>query len=380
MFFSRRRARIVPSRQPKRLRSFFLERLEDRSLLASVTTDKLDYSPGDSALIMASGYQVGEAVQFQVLHTDGTPNTGNGHAPWTVIDGGANDLDGVANGNIKTSWYVDPDDSAGSSFQLSALGLASSLLATADFTDAQPPSAGQLNQWDPGNNPDEKWVTGNNDGPYFEGDTVPYYISLTDLVVGDTYRITIGYDTTKSGKHAIDYLRTYNQTIAFPPAIDPAADAGVSKISTDTINIPPDPNIPAGIQQTGVFTMFNGDMTLTSGYTLSGTYSGDSTTSIDVTFIAKDDDNDPTTNTTTVVLTWGGHIGTRLDWGANNSAVNITGSPYHMRLVKFFDVTNNDALGGGNQDRSLSAEAVIFPATITVIKDAQPDSTQVFSF
>src|SRR5262249_46308129 len=29
---------------------------------------------------------------------------------------------------------------------------------------------------------------------------------------------------------------------------------------------------------------------------------------------------------------------------------------------------------------SLSAEAVIFPATITVIKDAQPDSTQIFSF
>src|SRR5581483_7267050 len=49
------------------------------------------------------------------------------------------------------------------------------------------------------------------------------------------------------------------------------------------------------------------------------------------------------------------------------------GSPYHMRL----GALNGS---GGNQDRSLSAEAVIFPASITIIKDAVPNDAQDFSF
>ena len=75
------------------------------------------------------------------------------------------------------------------------------------------------------------------------------------------------------------------------------------------------------------------------------------------------------------------HIGSRSDWGANNSAVNITGSPYHMRLQAFRDVTNNSNLSVGNTDRSLSAQAVIFPATITVVKDVTGgEDPQDFNF
>ena len=45
------------------------------------------------------------------------------------------DLDGLINGNIHTTWYVDPDDSAGSSFELTASGLTSGEFANAFFTD-----------------------------------------------------------------------------------------------------------------------------------------------------------------------------------------------------------------------------------------------------
>ena len=62
------------------------------------------------------------------------------------------------------------------------------------------------------------------------------------------------------------------------------------------------------------------------------------------------------------MLAWGGHIATRQDWGAGNSAVAISGSPYHTRLI---DLDGS----GGNQDRSLSADAVIFPGSITIIKN-----------
>ena len=73
------------------------------------------------------------------------------------------------------------------------------------------------------------------------------------------------------------------------------------------------------------------------------------------------------------VLAWGGHIATRVDWGFGNSAASISGSPFHTRLI---DLDGS----GGNQDRSLSAAAVIFPATITIIKDAIPDAATTFPF
>src|SRR6185295_2245103 len=89
----------------------------------------------------------------------------------------------------------------------------------------------------------------------------------------------------------------------------------------------------------GSFSMFGGTITATSGYTVTGTYAGDSTTFITITF---------TSNVANPVLAWGGHIATRIDWGITNSAIAISGSPYHSRLE---DVNGS----GGNQDRSLAA-------------------------
>ena len=143
---ARRRSSQASKSHTKRRRSY-LELLEDRRLLtANVVTNQLDFAPGATAHIFASDFALGEAVQFQVLHNDGTPNTGGGHQPWQVTDGVRGDfnndgvmdgdLDGVVDGNIHTTWYVNPDDSYGSSFDLSALGLNSGLFAATTFTDA----------------------------------------------------------------------------------------------------------------------------------------------------------------------------------------------------------------------------------------------------
>jgi hypothetical protein len=61
------------------------------------------------------------------------------------------------------------------------------------------------------------------------------------------------------------------------------------------------------------------------------------------------------------VLAWGGHVAWQGEWGAGLSAGGIQGSPYHMRL-KDLDGA------GGNQDRSLSADAVDIPAKLTIVK------------
>ena len=108
-----------------------------RVAAATVTTDQSDYPPGATAYITGSGFAVGETVQCQVLHADGTfDNTTSGaHAPWYVTDGGAGDLDGVADGTIKTTWLVPADeDEVGATLELTATGQTSGLVATTLFT------------------------------------------------------------------------------------------------------------------------------------------------------------------------------------------------------------------------------------------------------
>src|SRR5262249_5089469 len=147
-FLQRRR---WTSRRPRRTRRPAdgqprLEQLYERiAPSASVWTDRPDYQAGQYALITGTGFLPGETVQLQVLHTDGTANTGEGHAPWYVTDGGVGDLDGLVNGSIQTTWYVSPDDSVGSQFQLTAAGLTSGEMASTVFTDAN--VAANIDQW-----------------------------------------------------------------------------------------------------------------------------------------------------------------------------------------------------------------------------------------
>ena len=116
----------------------------------SVTTDKDDYAPGETATITTTGFDVGASVTFEVDHisnagSDGIFGTvddtivelgGKGHDPWTVTDGGDGDLDKAANGTISTQWYVNPDDSLNERFLLTATDTATNLVASTSFTDA----------------------------------------------------------------------------------------------------------------------------------------------------------------------------------------------------------------------------------------------------
>ncbi|MBR0659909.1 hypothetical protein, partial [Neoroseomonas oryzicola] len=126
-------------------------------------TDQNDYAPGSTAIITADGLTIGTTLTMNVQHVagaglDGLYGTsddevldlgGAGHETWTVTDGGEGDLDGLANGTIVTSWYVNPDDSANQTFVLTATETASGqdgILGTSDdvfgastaavFTDA----------------------------------------------------------------------------------------------------------------------------------------------------------------------------------------------------------------------------------------------------
>lgn len=94
----------------------------------SIATDQADYLPGTTAIITGSGFRPGETVTLQVLHADGTPSSGEDHAPWTVL--------ADANGNVQSTWHVCEDDCVGSHLELTATGQDSGLTAQVRFTDA----------------------------------------------------------------------------------------------------------------------------------------------------------------------------------------------------------------------------------------------------
>lgn len=239
------------------------------------------------------------------------------------------------------------------------------------------------------------WQTGNlgaSNSDYAEGESVAYRTIASNLTVGQTYKLLLEWDATQSGKHAIDYPTSYDRT---ETTADPCAGLTCAGGSS-TLSIPIDPHVTtAGVTQlsgqnfTAFGAMFpasgasvsNSGGNLCSGstctiaanpsaYTLSGTYAGTAVAGTAVYFTA--------TNTTAVIA-WGGHIARRLDWGSGNSAADVSGSPYHMRVIDF-NCSNVDNCSSGNMDRSLSAAAVTLPASITIVKQATSESDTAFSF
>ncbi len=116
-----------------------MEALEPRQLIsATVITDQLDYAFGSTAQITGNGFAQGETVQLQVRHAPGTAGSNDDpqNQAWQVVDGGAGDLDGIADGNIQTTWVVDDPDAVGASYVLTATGVSSGEVATSTFTDS----------------------------------------------------------------------------------------------------------------------------------------------------------------------------------------------------------------------------------------------------
>ena len=352
---------------------------------AFTDTDKEDYLPGSTVTVYGdnrdgAGYLPGETVQVTVTQpVSAEPLT----------------CEGVADENGAWSCQLvlssDPAYAVGL-YAYVTLGLTSGVSEPHSFTDAAPPNLENLWQCDPPSVFDPStytcvtdgptgWVTGNNDGPFKEGETIPYRTRMSNLLSSNQYSITIEWDTTKDSKHAIDYLKSYNATIL---AADPCLSlsglpGGLCSGAPSTYAIPSDTFMQAnsdwianaGVQDAGVFSMFGGTITGVSAYTTPGSYTGNTSTSITIYFTA---------SSTDIVLAWGGHIGERDDWGQNNSAVAISGSPYHMRILSWYDVTHGATLNVGNTDRSLSTEAVIYPASITIIKQASPEGSTSFPF
>ncbi|MGI9187316.1 MAG: prealbumin-like fold domain-containing protein, partial [Gaiellales bacterium] len=334
--------------------------------MPTIQSDAADYNPGQTVTLTGGGWAVGSSPVHVVVEDS------LGKVWSHVADVTPNGAGQITDAFALPSIYV--ADYSVIATQATLLG---ELRATSSFTDANP--SANLDQCANGTVPANAingcssdaadWVNGNlgsSKATYYEGDSIPYRMTFGSLSL-TSHTVSIEWDTTKGGKHAIDYLTTYNRTVT---NANPCLGISGCPATPGTFPIPADPQVTgAGVAQlAGAFKLFGGSITSVgvSPYYAGGAGfpAGDNSRRITITFTATQDNP---------VLAWGGHISNRSDWGENASAVAIAGSPYHMRLI---DLDGS----GGNQDRSLSADAVIFPGSITIIKDATPNGSTSFPF
>ncbi len=97
----------------------------DKSTLASISSDKADYQPGDTLRLSGTGFLPGETV---TLHFDETPTVcPNGHNRSTIAD---------SNGNIFYDQFYFNINHVGVAFVVTATGQSSGIIAQTTFTDA----------------------------------------------------------------------------------------------------------------------------------------------------------------------------------------------------------------------------------------------------
>ena len=244
------------------------------------------------------------------------------------------------------------------------------------------------------------WVNGNagsSNAHYVEGMSIAYRSLLTGVTAGNSYEYVIEYDTYHSAM-AIDYLTHYQRLEPHGPFGHPAeviqplvflngsteykmaVNAGPNTFaylppdsslisSGSTLNIHGQPtksfNLLPAAQR--VMTIYNGTITnliydQQDAIAISG--NNNTATRVRIRFTASKD---------SVLLVWGGHIASRLDWGNSTStgkplsAGGISGSPYHMRQISMNTYPGLVNIPVGNQDRSLSAAAVVPPPVCVTV-------------
>ena len=92
---------------------------------ATVSVDRFNYKPGDTAAIKGAGFLPGELVKVQVVHANGQ-NEGEAHLPFTIVSDGE--------GRIADQWIVPTTETGNRVFALTAEGLSSGEVALSSLT------------------------------------------------------------------------------------------------------------------------------------------------------------------------------------------------------------------------------------------------------
>src|SRR4030095_5551062 len=215
-----------------------------------------------------------------------------------------------------------------------------------------------------------RWINGNlqsNNSKYFEDDSTVQRVWVTGFEPNTEHTITLKYGTTKAGKHAYDFLTTWDCSENWIVDADRCQDiSGFASSVDDFMDIPEDPNVPDSFEFCDVagdrqFVMRGGTLDNATTPTIaSGTYGGDSETVITVDFTVAGSGSMCSTKqgvtTCSVALWFGAHVASQADWGQGTGAGSIQGSPYHVALAA---IDNVDQTQGGGRDNQMQSNTIV---------------------
>jgi hypothetical protein len=313
---------------------------------ATIKTDRADYSPGDTVVFTGSGWQPGETVNI-LLRED--PKQHEDTTLTAVAD---------ADGNIINREYTPEEHDVGATYYVTATGQSSALAAQTTFTDG--PTV-DLEAWKTLTTPPgwSESTLNSGDHDYNEDESIPFRLVLKRLDPGTPWTITIEYDFADGSRRFFDWLSTYNRSVALTNA--EACSGRTCSSGPTTFPIPADPLLPPGVQEAGVFTVFNGSITTTGTYVTvpSGGSASKKQLLISGTTAAGGGKKD-------VIILFGGHLAQELDWGTGNGASSFPGASAKMYF---------SAYSGGGPDGNLAVNprGIAKQADLSITKTDSPD-------
>lgn len=339
-----------------------------------LTTEKADYHPGETATIFGKFFN---AVTTYVLKIFGSDEEGSNYTE------SVQEITTDDSGSLTTTYLL--DNVYRPFYEVIVEAITGEEVAWTMFRDAAVDAYDQCANDDGdgfnANPGDCDWIFGainGNNSNYDEGDSTVQRLSLDGFAPGTQHTVTLQYGTTKQGKHAYDFLTTWNDSESWITLADRCDGiTGCTTAAETTFPIPNDTNGSGQFQGTvGArdFTMRGGTITAASAPTLSGSYAGDSETSITITFtvpstgplcVTTGNGRNQTT-TCGVVLWFGAHIADSDQWEPFNGttgATTINGAPYHVAITAL------DGSSIGNRDNQMQADAIVVPqGTISGVK------------
>jgi len=344
---------------------------EESTQTPELSTDKDDYNPGEKVTLFGRFFT---PVKNFFVRIFGNSEVGNFFSDTTYEV--TTDEDGEFTLEHQLDNFYRPY------YDVTATNEDGEVMAEMQFLDAAGASVDVFSQCANddgdgynGNPGDCSWTNGNmnsNNSTILEEDSTVQRLVMSGLVDG-MHVVTLEYQTTKGGKHAYDFLTDFDQSedwVTRAHLCDGAATTAFPSCATTPIvgqspDLVHDPLNTNGTDDTNQnITIYNGVISSTTLPVLvSGSYAADSLTQINVIFEVDTDNcadvevDNKGVESCPVFMAWGAHVSSQADWGEGQSAVNISGSPYHMKVVAL------DGPSTGNRDNQMQADAIIVPAT-----------------